>query len=62
MSEAGRAATISAIVRPARKVSASPIGSYRDAPGLGANTDTVLADWLGLAIDEIDSLRSANVI
>jgi crotonobetainyl-CoA:carnitine CoA-transferase CaiB-like acyl-CoA transferase len=43
-------------------LSVSPVACYRDAPGVGANTDTVLADWLGLAADEIDALRSAAVI
>jgi crotonobetainyl-CoA:carnitine CoA-transferase CaiB-like acyl-CoA transferase len=43
-------------------LSASPIASYRDAPALGANTDAVLADWLGLAVDEIDLLRLSGVI
>jgi crotonobetainyl-CoA:carnitine CoA-transferase CaiB-like acyl-CoA transferase len=43
-------------------LSASPIASYRDAPGLGADTDIVLADWLGLAVDEIDQLRASDVI
>ena len=44
------------------KLSASPVGSYRDAPALGADTDAVLADWIGLEPDEIRALRSSNVI
>lgn len=44
------------------KLSASPVGSYRDAPALGADTDTVLADWIGLEPDKIRALRSSNVI
>jgi crotonobetainyl-CoA:carnitine CoA-transferase CaiB-like acyl-CoA transferase len=43
-------------------LSASPIGTYRDAPALGADTDTILADWLGLKPGEIGSLRASNVI
>jgi crotonobetainyl-CoA:carnitine CoA-transferase CaiB-like acyl-CoA transferase len=44
------------------KLSASPVGAYRDAPALGADTDSVLSSWLGMASEEIERLRSANVI
>jgi formyl-CoA transferase len=34
----------------------------KPAPLLGADTDTVLHDWLGRTADEVSSLRSGNII
>ena len=44
------------------KFSASPVSTYRDAPAIGAHTDEVLADWLGLPPEEIGRLRASNTI
>lgn len=44
------------------KFSASPVSTYRDAPTIGAHTDEVLADWLGLPPEEIGRLRASNTI
>ena len=44
------------------KFSASPVGTYRDAPAIGAHTDEVLAGWLGLPPEEIVRLRASNSI
>jgi crotonobetainyl-CoA:carnitine CoA-transferase CaiB-like acyl-CoA transferase len=33
-----------------------------DAPGLGADTETVLADMLGLSVDDIDALRRSGAL
>ncbi|MDP3692969.1 CaiB/BaiF CoA-transferase family protein, partial [Bradyrhizobium sp.] len=44
------------------KFSASPVSSYRDAPAIGAHTDEVLADWMGLAPQEIGRLRASKTI
>jgi len=33
-----------------------------DAPGLGADTDTVLTEMLGLSADDIDALRRSGAL
>jgi crotonobetainyl-CoA:carnitine CoA-transferase CaiB-like acyl-CoA transferase len=39
-----------------------PLRSTRPAPTFGQHTGEVLADWLGLAEDEISELRTAEVV
>ncbi len=43
------------------KMSGTPVQYRNAAPLLGENTDGVLAEWLGMAKDEIEALKSAGV-
>ena len=52
---------IAMMTQPARFTDA-PRRPPRPEPGLGADSDTVLAGWLGLDSDAIAALRAAGVI
>ncbi len=55
------AGTVPLVANPIR-LSASPVEYRRAPPLLGQHTDEVLADWLGLAADELRRLKEQHVI
>ncbi len=50
------------MVAPLARLSATPAEIRWAGPALGAHTDDVYRDWLGLTPDEIDALRRKDVI
>jgi crotonobetainyl-CoA:carnitine CoA-transferase CaiB-like acyl-CoA transferase len=50
------------MVAPLARLSATPAEIRWAGPGLGAHTDDVYRDWLGLTPDEIDALRRKEAI
>ena len=50
------------MVAPLARLSATPAEIRWAGPALGAHTDDVYRDWLGLTPDEIDALRRKEVI
>lgn len=44
------------------RMSGTPGGAHRYPPGLGADTDRILRDEIGLGLDEIEKLRTEKIV
>jgi crotonobetainyl-CoA:carnitine CoA-transferase CaiB-like acyl-CoA transferase len=43
-------------------MSGSPVAYRKGPPGLGAHTEEVLHDWLGLEARELEALRRERIV
>ena len=53
--------TVTPSVASPIRLSATPVEYARAAPALGADTDAVLGEWLGLSTDAIAALKSRGI-